>query len=107
VLYYTFDIKKLRRKQMDEINEMLDKSIDTITNITDQIGQKYEIYLREKAIEKVEQKLNKMNIKIEDVSDEDYEVMINDEVNNLKKEYATNVAKVALGVLGFDMIFGW
>ena len=94
-------------KMENEMNKLLDKSLDTIGNITDDINDKYQTHLRKKAIKKVDEKLLLHNIKIEDISSDDYETMISEAISEIKADYATNTAKVALSALGLDMVFGW
>ena len=91
-------------KQKDNL---LDKSLETISNITDGIGDKYQTHLRQKAIKKVDEKLLLHNIKIEDLSSDDYETMISDAISEIKEDYATKTAQVALGALGLNILFGF
>jgi len=86
--------------------DMLNKTIETSSNVFDTISTKYEEHIRIKAIEKVNEKLILHKLHIDDISTEDYEVMVSEEVSEIKKEYALNTAKIALGMFGLDMIFG-
>ena len=87
-------------------NNLIDKSINTISDISNSISSKYDNHLKEKAIKKVDEKLLLHKLKVEDIEQDDYEAMISDAISEIKKDYATKTAQIALGALGLDILFG-
>ena len=79
---------------------------DKAENIITDLSNKYDKHLRKQAIKKVDEKLLLHNLKIEDISEDDYEAMVSEAIIEIKKEYATNTAKVGLSLLGLDLFFG-
>ena len=87
-------------------NNLLDKSLSKISNITENITSKYDNHLKEKAIKKVDEKLLLHKLKVEDIEQDDYVAMISDAISEIKEDYATKTAQIALGALGLDVLFG-
>ena len=85
---------------MDKDN-FFDKSVNTISSI----GDKYDDHIKSKAIKNVDENLKLHNLTAEDIEDDDYEAMISDEMSKIKENYSSNIAKVALGALGLDLLF--
>jgi len=83
-------------------NNFFNKSLDTIKGI----GDKYDKYIKKKAIKNVDENLMLHNLTADDIESDDYEAMISEEMSKIKVEYSSNVAKVALGALGLDLLFG-
>ena len=88
-------------------NNLLDKSLNKLGNITENITSKYDKHLKEKAIKKVDEKLLLHKLKVNDIEQDDYEVMISDAISEIKEDYATKTAQIALGALGLDILFGF
>ena len=87
-------------------NNIIDKSIETISDIGDTISSKYNNHIKQKAIKNVDENLKLHDLTAQDIEDDDYEAMISDEMSKIKENYSSNVAKVALGALGLDLLFG-
>ena len=68
------------------------------------LEEKYKTHLRKKAIENVNKELKLRGIKITDIEKDDYEILISEEIKEIEKEYAKNTAKVALSLLGLDLL---
>ena len=83
------------------MENLKDKSIEIFTDITD----KYDTYIKMKAIKQVDEKLLLHSLKVEDIASDDYEAMIDSEMSKIKEEYASNTAKVGLSLLGLDLLF--
>ena len=79
---------------------------DKAENLFTSIGNKYDKHIKKQAIKKVDEKLILHNLKLEDIDEDDYETMVNEAMTEIKKEYATNTAKVGLSLLGIDLLFG-
>ena len=68
------------------------------------VGDKYEKYLRKKAIIKVDEKLLLHKLKKDEITDEEYEAMIYEETLIIKKEHAQNTVKGLLIAIGLDSL---
>ena len=79
-----------------------DKSVDAINSI----GDKYDKHIKRKAMKKVDENLKQHNLTADDIEIDDYEAMVNEEMSEIREKYASNTAKVALGALGLDLLFG-
>ncbi len=82
-------------------DNFFDKSINAISSI----GDKYDDHIKSKAVKNVDENLKLHNLTAQDIEDDDYEAMISDEMSKIKENYSSNVAKVALGALGLDLLF--
>jgi hypothetical protein len=91
---------------MDKEN-MLNTSVDAIKNLPNQVLSKYETFIRQKAIKKVDEKLTLHKLTPDDISKEDYEAMVSEAIKDIKEDYATKAAQGALALLGLDLLTGW
>ena len=70
------------------------------------VKDKYKIKIREKAIERVKEKIIKLNKKIEDYSDDDMEAMIATEEGNLNEDVKKGVLTALLVAAGIEIASG-
>ena len=68
------------------------------------VGDKYNNYLRKKAIIKVNEKLLLHKLKKEEIEEEEYETMVYEEILIIKKEHAQNTVKGLLIAIGLDSL---
>ena len=81
--------------------------LDELLKKAPQYGKdKYKIKIREKAIEKVKEKIIKLNKKIEDYSDEDMEAMIAAEEGNLNEDITKGILSALLLDAGIAIVAG-
>ena len=73
---------------------------DLLKKASQSVKDKYKIKIREKAIERVKEKLIKHNKKIEDYSDEEMEAMIAEEIGNLNEDVKKGVLTALLVAAG-------
>ena len=86
-------------------DNFLDNTINSISDVGTNISNKYDNHIKQKAIKIVDENISSINLKVEDIESDDYEAMISEAMSEIKKEYSSNVAKVALGALGLDLLF--
>jgi len=86
------------------MEKFIKNSISKLDETKKMLEEKYKTHLKEKAIENVNKELKLRGIKIEDIEKEDYEVLISEEIKEIEKEYASTGAKVALSLLGLDLL---
>ena len=70
------------------------------------VKDKYKIKIREKAIERVKEKIIKHNKKIEDYSDEEMEAMIAEAESGLNEDVRTGILTALLLAAGIEIIAG-
>jgi len=87
-------------------NNFIDKSLNTLSDLSNSITGKYDKHIKKKAIEQVDENIIKIGLKIDDIDSDDYEAMISEEMIKIKEEYSSNTAKVGLSLLGLDLLFG-
>ena len=87
-------------------DNFLDKTINSITDIGDNVLSRYDNHIKEKAIKIVDENITSLNLNVEDIESDDYEAMVSEEVSKIKEQYASNTAKVGLSLLGLDLLFG-
>lgn len=88
---------------------MLEVITQTITKIEDtskKISMTYDCYIREKAIEIVNAKLDEKKIDITKVENNDYEAMVNDSCKDIKEKYHKYVSKGLMVIMGIDFLVG-
>lgn len=88
---------------------MLEVITQTITKIEDtskKISMTYDCYIREKAIEIVNAKLEEKKIDITKVESNDYEAMVNDSCKDIKEKYQKYVSKGLMVIMGIDFLVG-
>lgn len=71
------------------------------------VDEKYEHYIRDKAIESVNKKLLAKGLKVEQISIDDYEAMVCDSVKDIKKEHTKKLSQGLLSFIGLDLLMGW
>ena len=79
---------------------------DLLKKAPQSVKDKYKIKIREKAIERVKEKIIKLNKKIEDYSDDDMEAMIATEEGNLNEDVKKGVLTALLVAAGIEIASG-
>ena len=79
---------------------------DLLKKAPQSVKDKYKIKIREKAIERVKEKIIKHNKKIEDYSDEEMQEMIAAEEGNLNEDVKKGILTGLLAVAGIEIIAG-
>ena len=82
-------------------DNFFDKSLDAISSI----GDKYDEHIKNKAIKIVDENIKLHDLTAQDIEEDDYEAMVSEEISKIKENYSSNIAKVALGALGLDLLF--
>jgi len=90
-----------------QTKEIINSTLNTLSKTSKAVNEKYKEYIKTKAMEKVNKKLSEKNLKPQDLDFEDYEIMVSEEMRNIKEDHAFSVAKVGLGLVGLDLLFGW
>ena len=70
------------------------------------VKDKYKIKIREKAVERVKEKIVKHNKKIEDYSDDEMEAMIAEAENGLNDDIKTGLLTGLLVAAGIEIVAG-
>ncbi len=86
--------------------KLLDDAIQSIKGGANTVSNKYDEHIREKAIEKVNEKIKEKNLTIDEIEEDDYEVMISDLSKDIKEDYAKKASQGLLAFIGLDMLFG-
>lgn len=86
---------------------LLDDAIKSVKNGVDTVGSKYEEHIREKAIEKVNEKIKEKGLDVEQIEKDDYEAMIGDLSKDIKEDYAKKASQGLLAFVGLDMLLGF
>ena len=86
------------------MEKFIENSLSKLDETKKIIEEKYKTHLKEKAIENVNKELKLRGLKVEDIEKEDYEILISEEMKEIEKEYASTGAKVALSLLGLDLL---
>ena len=84
---------------MGTLTELLKKAPQSIKD-------KYKIKIREKAIERVKEKIIKHNKKLEDYSDDEMEAMIAEAEGSLNEDVRTTVLTALLIGAGIEIVAG-
>ena len=71
------------------------------------VDRKYETYVREKAIELLNQKLSEKGLKVDAISKDDYEAMVCDHVKDIKKSHSKKLSQGLFTFIGIDFLMGW
>ena len=79
---------------------------DLLKKAPQSVKDKYKIKIREKAIEKVKEKIIKHNKKLEDYSDDEMEAMIATEEGNLNEDVKKGVLTTLLVAAGIEIVAG-
>ena len=84
---------------MGTLTELLKKAPQSVKD-------KYKIKIREKAIERVKEKIIKHNKKLEDYSDDEMEAMIAEAESGLNEDVRTTVLTALLVGAGIEIVAG-
>ena len=87
-------------------NTLLDETISQIKNGVDTVSQKYDSHIKEKAIEQVNETIEKKGLKVEQIEQDDYEAMISDISKDIREDYAKKTSQGLLAVIGLDFLLG-
>ena len=79
---------------------------DLLAKSPQSVKDKYKIKIREKAIERVKEKIIKHNKKLEDYSDDEMEAMIATEEGNLNEDVKKGVLTTLLVAAGIEIVAG-
>ena len=79
---------------------------DLLKKAPQSVKDKYKIKIREKAIERVKEKIIKHNKKVEDYSDDEMEAMIATEEGNLNEDVKKGVLTTLLVAAGIEIVAG-
>ena len=79
---------------------------DLLKKAPQSVKDKYKIKIREKAIERVKEKIIKHNKKIEDYSDDEMQEMIAAEEGNLNEDVKKGVLTTLLVAAGIEIVAG-
>ena len=91
------------RKWKENIIGVLD---DLLKKAPQSVKDKYKIKIREKAIERVKEKIIKHNKKVDDYSDDEMEAMIATEEGNLNEDVKKGVLTTLLVAAGIEIVAG-
>ena len=89
-----------------EIKKIFDGAVESVENSANAVGDKYESHIREKAIERVNQKIEETGLSVDDIESQDYETMVSDISKEIKLDYANMTSKGLLAIIGLDLLFG-
>ena len=79
---------------------------DLLKKAPQSVKDKYKIKIREKAIERVKEKIIKHNKKVDDYSDDEMEAMIATEEGNLIEDVKKGVLTTLLVAAGIEIVAG-
>ena len=79
---------------------------DLLKKAPQSVKDKYKIKIREKAIERVKEKIIKHNKKVDDYSDDEMEAMIATEEGNLNEDVKKGVLTTLLVASGIEIVAG-
>ena len=79
---------------------------DLLAKAPQSVKDKYKIKIRDKAIERVKEKIIKHNKKLEDYSDDEMEAMIDTEEGNLNEDVKKGVLTTLLVAAGIEIVAG-
>ena len=65
------------------------------------------LHIKKMAIKKVDEKLMLNKITKEELSKEDYETLVEEAIKEVKEDYATKIAGIAVSALGLDLFFSF
>lgn len=86
---------------------LLDDAIKSIKDASSSVSNKYEKHIREKAMEKVDEKIKEKGLNIEQIEQDDYEAMVSDLSKDIKEDYAKKTSQSLLAVISLDMLLGF
>lgn len=83
------------------------KILDGAGRVIGGVKDRYSEIVKNKAIESVNQKILDRGLRVEDISAEDYEMMVSEAAKDVKMGHTKKAAQGMLAVLGFDLLFGF
>lgn len=86
--------------------EVLAQTITKIEDASNMISKTYDTYIREKAIEIVNAKLEENKIDISLIESNDYEAMVNDSCKDIKEKYSKRLSQGLMAIMGIDFLLG-
>ena len=86
---------------------ILDDAIKSIKGGVETVSSKYDEHIREKAIEKVNEKIKEKGLEVNQIEDDDYEAMISDLSKDIKEDYAKKSTQGLLAFIGLDLLLGF
>ena len=95
------------KEHLKDSTDVLKKSYASLKEAAVLVDEKYEHYVRSKAIEAVNQKLLDKGLKVEQIAKTDYEAMVCDSTKDIKKEHAKKLSQGLFSFIGLDLLFGW
>jgi len=88
------------------MKDFVDNAVKKVEEGTTAIASSYEKHIRTKAIKEVEKKLAQEAVPLEEVSDEDFEAMVNDACKEIKTNYSKRASQGLLAFIGLDFLLG-
>lgn len=85
---------------------LLDETIKQIKNSVSTVGDKYDSHIKEKAVEKVNEKLTEKGLDVDQIEQDDYESMVSDLSKDIRENYAKKASQGLLAVIGLDFLLG-
>lgn len=86
--------------------DILDNALNSVKNGINSVENKYDNHIREKAIEKVNEKIKENGLEINQIEKDDYEMMISDLSKDIKQDYTKKASQGLLAFIGLDMLMG-
>ncbi len=94
------------QKKEEAMLEVLTQTMTKIEDTSNMLTKTYDTYIREKAIEMVNAKLEENKIDVAKVENNDYEAMVNDSCKDIKEKYAKRVSQGLMAIMGIDFLLG-
>lgn len=88
------------------MKDFIDNAVKKIEEGTNSISSSYEKHIRTKAIKEVENRLIEEKIDKEEVTEEDFEAMVNDASKGIKANYSKRTSQGLLAIIGLDFLLG-
>ena len=95
-----------KHKKEEAMLEVITQTITKIEDTSNMIAKTYDTYIREKAIEIVNAKLEENKIDITKVENNDYEAMVNDSCKDIKEKYSKRSSQGLMVIMGIDFLLG-
>ena len=87
-------------------NKILDDTISSIKDGLNTVENKYDSHIKEKAVEKVNEKLIEKGLNVDQIEQDDYEAMVSDLSKDIREDYAKKASQGLLAVIGLDFLLG-
>ena len=88
------------------LNKILDDTISSIKDGLNTVENKYDSHIKEKAVEKVNEKLIEKGLNVDQIEQDDYEAMVSDLSKDIREDYAKKASQGLLAVIGLDFLLG-